>query len=656
MKKLFFALIILMFYIFPQHIMANEKDYSIESYFVDIIVNENNSFDITEKITVLFHKPQHGIYRSIPLTNVINRLDGSYSKNKVQISNISVNTNYETYKDDDNLIIKIGSQDVNVIEKQNYVIKYNYSIGEDSIREYDEFYYNIVGSEWDTNITNISFNIKMPKKFDYNKVGFSYGNNSFINTDRVIYNLNENTINGYLTGKLYPKQALTIRIELPNGYFINNVFNINMSEFLMIVIPILFSIVSIFIWYKYDKDKHVIDTIEFYPPENLNSLEIGFLYKGKADSNDVVSLLIYLANKGYIKLSDFDEDNNFKITKIKDYEGDNIFEKKFLEGLFKSSKKIDLTEFHNLMNEVNENKKYITKEEAYKKLKDSTFISSVYSYQLKNKFYKTVNDILDIINDKENITKVFTPESINKKKILSLILIVTIFLIDLIPMIGNFKIDKFVSLLLLSFGVYFFVVFLTLLLKNKEFFKKNNKFSIIVSLGVVIFFGYNNFLSPLINYMETIFFFSNFNSIMYIIDIICIIIISLCLKFSIKRTDYSKKMVGKIEGFKKYIETVEKEKIQMIVEKNPNYCYDILPYAYALGISDDWIRKIEIINISPPPWYIHMHKPIFDDFGYFVNNILNSASDIMTSSPISNISSGGGLAGGGSGGGGGGSW
>ena len=48
-------------------------DYVIDSYDIKIIVNENNTFDVTETITAYFNKAKHGIIRSIPLKNDITR-------------------------------------------------------------------------------------------------------------------------------------------------------------------------------------------------------------------------------------------------------------------------------------------------------------------------------------------------------------------------------------------------------------------------------------------------------------------------------------------------------------------------------------------------------------------------------------------------------
>ena len=74
--------------------------------------------------------------------------------------------------------------------------------------------------------------------------------------------------------------------------------------------------------------------------------------------------------------------------------------------------------------------------------------------------------------------------------------------------------------------------------------------------------------------------------------------------------------------------------------ENSEYFYNILPYAYVLGVSDKWIKKFESISLQAPSWY--------DSPNTFDMRTL-SYSD-------SGGSSGGGSSGGGSGGGGGGSW
>ena len=114
--------------------------------------------------------------------------------------------------------------------------------------------------------------------------------------------------------------------------------------------------------------------------------------------------------------------------------------------------------------------------------------------------------------------------------------------------------------------------------------------------------------------------------------------------------------MGKIKGFKNFLETAEKPKLEQLVWQDPAYFYNILPYTYVLGVSDKWIKKFEVIALQPPDWYAGSTAFNMVTFGSFMNSTMTSASTAMSSSPSSSGGSGGGSSGGGSGGGGGGSW
>ena len=104
-------LIIQMIYIIPNKSFAitSAGDYEITSYDIDMVVNEDNTFDITENITAYFYSAKHGIFRKLPLKNNITRTDGSTSHNRANVSEISVSEKYETSVEDNFEVIKIGS-------------------------------------------------------------------------------------------------------------------------------------------------------------------------------------------------------------------------------------------------------------------------------------------------------------------------------------------------------------------------------------------------------------------------------------------------------------------------------------------------------------------------------------------------------------------
>ena len=155
---------------------------------------------------------------------------------------------------------------------------------------------------------------------------------------------------------------------------------------------------------------------------------------------------------------------------------------------------------------------------------------------------------------------------------------------------------------------------------------------------------------------------SNLKYILTLVGII-ICIISFVFSFFIrKRTDEAVDILGKINGFKNFLETAEKDKLEALVDDDPAYFYNILPYAYVLGVSDKWMKKFESIAVEPPQWYYGYCPYNYIMFSHFMRDTMNTASNAMVSMPVQSgsggsfSSGGGGFAGGGAGGGGGGSW
>lgn len=621
-------------------------DYVLDKYDINIKINEDNTFDVVETITAYFKKPKHGIFRTIPLTNKITRLDGSKSTNRARITNLSVNSKYKVSRENGNYKVQIGDANKTLTGEQTYVIKYTYNLGKDKIKDYDELYYNIIGSEWDTVIGNITFTITMPKDFDSSKLGFSSGSTGSTDNSNIKYTVSNNVISGKYNNILGKNEALTVRCELPDGYFSKAKDIIDPIIYIEFIIPLLFLLISFYLWCKFGKDDKVIETVEFYPPEDFNSLEVGFLYKGYANNKDVTSLLIYLANKGYIKITETEKkvllfkNKDFKITKLKEYDGNNINEKLFLKGLFlKQSSIISL---------------FLDKYEAT----SEDTLNEVTSSDLYDNFYITMNKISSNIDNKENKYKIYEKSASRKKIFIILMIIVTYLLITIPPIIlfGQIEIIPFAIIFpIMGFTVLCISVFGKTGSVTKT---ANNIYTKIFGLIWGLGFGGGPWLAlvlPLLlqdtNYLTV-----------YIIGLICILGMLLCLKLLPKRTKYGNEILGKIRGFKNFLETVEKDKLEALVEEHPTYFYDILPYTYVLGISDKWIKKFESISIVAPTWYAGNGDFNLNSFSSFINDTMSSAESSMSSSPSSSSngssggSSGGGSSGGGSGGGGGGSW
>ncbi len=597
--------------------LYNEYDYYIDTYNITIDVNKDNSFDIKEELLVYFNTSKHGIYRNIPMRNNIERLDGTTSNNYVSLTNVKTSPGSTIEKTDGNYVIRLGSESTLVDGYQTYTIEYNYNIGKDPLKDKDEFYFNIIGPEWvDTVIERVNFTINMPTEFDESLLGFSSGSVTST-SNNVYYEVDGNTITGYSYTPIYEGDALTIRLELPEGYFseAKSIYGSNIT--LSFILPIGCLLIVLAIFYLKCLRRRVIDPIEFYPPDDYNSLEIAFLYKGNVTNEDVISLLVYLADKKYIKIVEDKAQNLFsssgftKIIKLKDYDGNKNEEMEFMQGLFSTS--------------------------------DEVTISS-----LKYNFYKTLNSIRTAVNSKENKNKILH-KSNKMFKTLFIILAYISFVGTIILQIIDFAPTSI--LIMVCFITLFYMPFIFAL------FAMKNALVIRIFVGLFILFHASMFYISLIgNYII-----GTLPIVNIIIAIICsVIIIIISGKFNY-RTEFGNKIYGRIIGFKKFLETAEKDQLEHLVMENPTYFYDILPYTYVLGVSDKWIKKFESIAIEPADWYESSTTFNIITFNSCLTSAMRTARMSYSSSSGGSSfsgggSSGGGSSGGGSGGGGGGSW
>lgn len=559
-----------------------------------------------------------GIFRKIPLKNNVERLDGTKSSNRAKITNISVSENYKTSKENGYEVIKIGNSSQTVKGMHTYTIKYTYDIGKDPLENADELYYNLIGYEWDTSISNITFKITMPKTFEESSLGFSSGTKGSTDNSKIFYSVDGNIISGYVIGALNSKEALTVRLTLPEGYFTSTSTNTDIYAILIIIFSLICVLIAYILWAKYGKDDKVIETVEFYPPEEYNSAEVGFLYEGTSNTPAVISLLIYLANKGYLKIEEteqkgiFKNSKGFKIVKLKEYDGDNENEEIFFKGLFKRRK------------------------------------TSVTAADLYDSFYTTLYKIQNNLNSKENKNKIFEASSKGKGKWLIIMIITLFILITVKPILEYSE----MGVEIIPFALLFPGIGFTILIGSLIGTIKIPKIFAIIWGGMFGGIPWVTFVLPTLtqNIMYLI---------MYIVGVICIAVILLFAKIMPKRTPYGNEILGKLRGFKTFLKTAEKPQLESLVKQNPEYFYNILPYTYALGVSDVWINQFETIALRAPDWYSSTDEFNMHTFGNFMNTTMKSATSAMSSSPSSDSSggsSGGGSSGGGSGGGGGGSW
>lgn len=135
--------------------------------------------------------------------------------------------------------------------------------------------------------------------------------------------------------------------------------------------------------------------------------------------------------------------------------------------------------------------------------------------------------------------------------------------------------------------------------------------------------------------------------------------------FMTKKTKKGTLLYQKLLGFKEFIKTVEKDRLQEFLKQDENYFDKVLPYAIVFDMADKWKDKLKGLDVPPPKWYSGYYAGNNFNTLMFMNSLdhsMNEMTHTFYSAPSSSgtsggsFSGGGGFSGGGFGGGGGSSW
>lgn len=531
--------------------LFGQYDFYIKNYQVNIKIDKKNEYFVKEGIDVFFNEPRHGIYRTIPL---------KFNSQMTKVEDIKTNVPTKAFDKGSYITLRMGDNRY-VSGNQKYLIQFKQIIGWDKNKKSDEIYYNIVGIDWNVPIKNVEFEIELPKRVEKNQINFTVGEYGSREKDSVKWYLENNIIKGYITRSLSPREGVTLAIPLEEGYFDFSLKEkmSSLKGYLVYLIYLFIPGMALYFSRKY-KDEKVIETVEFYPPDNLTPSELGYYIDGRIDVKDLTSMIFYWANKGYLKVSEIDKEIKLKFEKNK-IETDRAFEEYLYDSL-RSYSNNNILEISNLKNSF------------YKNMEKTASLLEVYLAKNRKELY--LEKSLRVGRNIQN-------------SVVILILTTVIY--------GNYTqwIDKNIIILLI--------------------------------LGAVI----TLFLGKRIK----------------------------------KKSEYGKEIYGRVLGFKRFLEVAEKRKLETLLDQNPNYFYDILPYTIVLNVSEKWADKFNELNVKPPVWYESNYGNAFM-MGYFMNSFNNTINEFSRNA-FSQIqapshygggysSSGGGSAGGGAGGGGGGSW
>lgn len=614
------VLLLSMFSLFAENFVINE-------YVVDIDVSQDRVYTITETILMNFTTPSHGFYRDIPYIYRNDRVI------KAVVDNISVSAPFEKEKNGDYISLKIGDPDKYVSGPVEYTISYTYDLGEDQYPDYDEFYYNIIGDMWDTTISNILFRIKFPSPIDKDRIWYTsglFGSTSFVG--KTSLEMDDTVIVGYVPS-LGAKSALTVRVEMDEGYFVGarEIKDYSLlAGIITIILAIAIAVYFILSYTRYGIDDPLAVVVNFDAPKGLTPLECGYLIDESADDKDVGAMIFYWADKGYLTIEETDKKgDDFIFHKKKDLDdGATENERKLFSALFKAGDDVDIDKLG------------------------------------KSQFAKTVNE-----NVKPGVGSYFKGdrgllevESSKKARTMTFLAVFYILIYSASMCITDLAFTFFTL-----FCAFFFLCISLLFASKMKKQKYIKKFSRLWSMLIYIFISFIC-VAFTYGYADK----GNTSNSTTVGATVALVVVTLLGSYGAnamqKRSEYGKHTMENVLGYKEFIDKVEVDKLKMLIEQDPEYFYHVLSFAICFGLEDKWAKKFNNILIQPASWYYSPYNVATDYLFYsslyrrmnntYKNQVVPASYPRSTSGHggSSTFSGSSGFSGGGFGGGGGRSW
>jgi len=310
---------------------------------IDITVNKDSTFDVSENQTYFLDGNFGYFYRDIELKGLDHITD-------IQVldSNGKTVPNPDIAYKGGKLHVQWNFQRENFEQElKSWTVKYKVHGGLGFYSSHDEIYWNAIFQNRDATVEKAVVTVNLPQEAqdirakmfigpkESAKQSYDYG----INRNSIVYN-------GY---NIKAGEFLTIVAWWQKGFIQKPLLYKNQAIALSVIlisflIPLFIFIYSYALWRRTGKDARIDKTIiaQYEPFQNMPPALLQVLAKQKSDIRGILAQIIDLSVRGYLRISE--KEKGFSIFKHKEYifekkrEGNDLesFEKKIFDSLFEN--------------------------------------------------------------------------------------------------------------------------------------------------------------------------------------------------------------------------------------------------------------------------------------------------------------------------------
>lgn len=624
-----------------------DKGYVIEDWKYEAVVREDNTWDVMETMQVRFLEPRHGIYRYIPRRYVRHRYvgggDAKYTY-RTAVEDVWVNDSCRVSDDggsQDNLMIRIGRADTTLTGLRTYVIRYRLAYPDDRYAASDELMHTVLGADCNTQIGGFAFSIRFEKPLpeDFASTLHVYSGPWGTDGNRLgaeVRLTGGNVLSGRIDD-VPPFNAITIQGTMPEGYW-TGARAVSPWPFraLVAVAAVLWCAVMCYLLLHRRRRPTVVT--EYSAPEGICSAEVGVIMDDNADMEDLTSLVVWFASKGYLKIRELDggkgllgrKDPALELVRLRDLpDGAPEYQRLFWKALFDGGDSVNLSQFRDR----------------------------------KGNVMKALSALAKHFRGERSLTSVHVPS----------LLTALAFLVAGMVAMGRSSCvsagdDGMWLRATLLWGLPVFVA-LVLRMVLSRYDMAAGRRSRILRLAALTLCGVADVLALRLLH--------NAPDSFLTADALTALtaggwVVALLAGRMVRDTQYRLGKMSLLLGFREFIDKSELPMLKAQVDENPTYFYDILPYAMVFGLTKKWQRQFRDIETPVPDWY-ECHSSVAGTLTTYaltdrlVHGVSHTVEKAVTKaiehdidgahgSSSASSSFGGGFSGGGGGGGGVGSW
>lgn len=549
--------------------MMADEAYYYPRYDVSVAVHTDNSYSVREHMGVYFNEQLHGIVRDFTTSVFVKRYVGNGEGADVEkvmhygvgIDNVNVSEPFECLHEDNYLGVRMGDAGKYVEGAHDYVLSYDYRVGNDRTTTGDLFFYSLLGSGNDCKVDTftfaVSFDRPVSKEYLAQLKLYCGDTGDKVNRARdILTYVSDTLVTGRVLG-LAPNQAVTMYLPLPERYYnhVEPYTEGNGWNYAMTIVIVLLVLIAL----RETKSRNNFTKVmQAWPPKGLSSADLGYIYDTSVDPQDKISLVPYMAHKGYLTID-------------------------VTSGHPVLHKKADLPE---------------NAPRAQRKLFDGFFGESD-TFDTEKPGKRFAERWLDM----DSAVKADNKGMANDYALIHLMLPIVACLTGVVGMGAFNDVTDTGDVVAYALGIIMTMACIgvtSLFLWDKtegKFFKRMLLVAFWLGMvavqGLMITSMMDDDCVLLTPWMQQVL------TVVYAL----MLGTSMC---AFRLTSMSKprlKYIGEILGLKDFIEKSEKPLLDSLAEEHEQYFYDILPYAVAFGLADKWAKRFEGLNVAPPEWF-----------------------------------------------------